>query len=217
MELAPMKVWTSITMVGLSLYTWGGDGFAQRREKPKRDATKTKTVSKKPADSAQLISAACGGRLGEVVTLFAAGADPNVGEITRHAVPFTPLGCAVRAKNIRMVDVLIAAGGEMNPTDNFPPLLFALEPGGEEVIDELIARGADVNLKFHVQGITFLMLAAGSGPPKVVRTLLDAGADVNARDNEGRTALTYAEQFNERSEDERGEVISLLKRARAKE
>ena len=204
-------------MLALCLYTSGGDGFAQRRVKLKRDATKTKTISKKPAGSTQLMRAACGGRWGEVVTLLATGADPNVGEITMHAVPFTPLGCAVRAKNIRMVDVLIAAGAEMNQTNNFPPLLFALEPGGEQMIGPLIARGADVNLKFDTKGITFLMLAAGSGPPEVIMALLEAGTDVHARDDEGKTPLTYAKRFNERSEGERGEVINLLTRAGAKE
>jgi hypothetical protein len=144
-----MKLWMSILMLALLLSASGGGGSAQRSPKPKRAAAKAKAASKPPADSAQLLRAACGGRWGEVVDLLAAGADPNVGEITIHAVPFTPLGCAVRAKNMRMVDALVAAGAKMNPTGHFPPLLFALEPGGEGMIGPLIARGADVNLKLN--------------------------------------------------------------------
>lgn len=214
-----MKVWTSVTTLALLLYAAGAEGFAQRRAKPKRDAAKTRAAAKRPSGSTPLLDAACAGRWGEAESLLAAGADPNVGWMNLHGVPYTPLGCAVRAKNVEMVDALIAAGAEINPKNNFPPLLFALDaglgPDDSGMVGALIARGADVNLRWH-RGITFLMLAA-VGPPDVVRALLRAGADVNARDDEGRSALGYAEQFNERSEGERLEVISLLKRAGAKE
>ena len=39
---------------------------------------------------------------------------------------------------------------------------------------------------------TALMLAAQWNTPEVVNALLDAGADVKARDNFGKTALDYA-------------------------
>ncbi|ETV87913.1 hypothetical protein H257_01321 [Aphanomyces astaci] len=41
-------------------------------------------------------------------------------------------------------------------------------------------------------GTTPLMLAAGEGYPSIVRLLLDNGADIDDRDNEGMTALHYA-------------------------
>jgi len=46
-----------------------------------------------------------------------------------------------------------------------------------------------------------------------VKALLEKGADVNARDNEGRTALTYAEKYGLRN---KGEIVRLLKDAGAK-
>jgi ankyrin repeat protein len=114
-----------------------------------------------------------------------------------------------------MIDTLIAAGAELNPKHNFPPLIFAFETNDTTgMMRELIARGADVNLRFGPDA-TFLMLAASGITPDAVRTLLEAGADVNARDQEGRTALDYAEQ-KDGLESERREIILLLKQAAAK-
>jgi ankyrin repeat protein len=65
--------------------------------------------------------------------------------------------------------------------------------------------------------LTMLMLAAGgSSRPEVVKSLLDAGADVSARDQEGRTALDYAEQSNDGLESVRREIIILLKQGATK-
>ena len=116
-----MKVWTSVTMLALILYAPGGDGIAQRRARPERAAAKARAAPERPGGFTPLMDAACGGRWAEAEALLAAGADPNVSWMSIHAVPFTPLGCAVRAKNLRMVDALIAAGAEINPTSNFPP------------------------------------------------------------------------------------------------
>ena len=50
----------------------------------------------------------------------------------------------------------------------------------------------------------------------VVRYLIEKGADVNARDREGYTALTYAENTRTMfGVEERDEIIQVLKRAQA--
>jgi len=76
-----------------------------------------------------------------------------------------------------------------------------------------VKRGADVN--GHAgSDITPLMFAAIGGTPRVVQALLDTGADVSLRDNEGKTALAFAEQ------DTTGlwkdDIVELLKRAGGK-
>ena len=70
-------------------------------------------------------------------------------------------------------------------------LNVAVMDGREEVVRELLKKGADVNTKGY-KNITPLMFAAQYGHDNIVRILIDNGADVNAKDNEGMTALMYA-------------------------
>lgn len=55
------------------------------------------------------------------------------------------------------------------------------------------------------------MAASLGGHSDVVKALLEKGADVNVRSNDGKTALTYAEQSGNT------EIIRLLKEAAAKQ
>ena len=75
------------------------------------------------------------------------------------------------------------------------PLCQAARNGDVEQIKSLLADGADVNDK-NEYGVTALMYAAGKGGNNAaVQALLDAGADVNARDgnsSNGATALMRA-------------------------
>ena len=56
-----------------------------------------------------------------------------------------------------------------------------------------------------------LIRAAGRGHIDTVKALLEAGADLNAKDKEGKTALMYAKEKNHT------EIVHLLKKAGAKE
>ena len=59
----------------------------------------------------------------------------------------------------------------------------------ERQVDELIAKGADVNVKDE-NGFTVLMWAAHEG--KAVASLIKAGANLDEKDNNGWTALMMA-------------------------
>ena len=76
------------------------------------------------------------------------------------------------------------------------PLMVAAEAGDVEAVNKLIAKKADVNRKHRDSGKTALMLAAAKGNAEVVDALLAAGAAVDIRDNDDRTAYSYAFQNN---------------------
>ena len=68
----------------------------------------------------------------------------------------------------------------------------------------------------NVRGATALMAAAIDGTASVVRYLLEQGADVNARDKDGTTALMCAEGRRAYFDaEEREEIIQVLRRAKA--
>ncbi len=75
--------------------------------------------------------------------------------------------------------------------------MHACEEGNlEEVLLE-ISRGADVNT-CNKNGTTALMYAKtaaiGSADLRIIKALLQAGAQIDATDNKGRNALDYASE-----------------------
>ncbi len=75
------------------------------------------------------------------------------------------------------------------------PLLRAAKTDDLSTMRALLAKGSDVNTKSDVSsdwGKTSLMEASIRGFIDVVKALLDAHADVNARDDYGETALMFA-------------------------
>lgn len=59
-------------------------------------------------------------------------------------------------------------------------------------VEDLLNRGADVNPREAEHSETSLILATKFADTDIVRLLLNAKADVNARDDKGRTALFFA-------------------------
>ncbi|XP_067679248.1 uncharacterized protein [Haliotis asinina] len=70
-------------------------------------------------------------------------------------------------------------------------LAYIQTQGQIETVRRLFRQG-DVNVRSTQAGQTALMLAISHGRTNMVEFLLDAGADVNARDNDGSTALMCA-------------------------
>ena len=81
--------------------------------------------------------------------------------------------------------------------DGGAPIHFAAEKGNFDALDFLVDHGAGINDRSEA-GLTPLMwLAKGSHLSEkvaqtVIQSLLDRGADVTMKDNEGKTAFTYA-------------------------
>lgn len=158
-----------------------------------------------------LMSAAKGGHVEVVTALLAAGADPNAVTLTIHAVAFTPLICAFESdsgNNLQVIDALIASGARVNQGDLASPVLRAIVTSNLSMLQALLARGADVNLRFF-EGFTPLMIAVDRESTSLVAALIAAGADVNAKNKEGESALSIAERHR------RGDIAALLKQAGA--
>lgn len=93
---------------------------------------------------------------------------------------------------------MLDAGVDANSPAQFvtlelPALAMAATHGNLAQVRELLARGADPNRKGS-RGLTPLMAAAVMEfqDPAVIEALLSKGADVDARDELGRTALDWA-------------------------
>lgn len=85
----------------------------------------------------------------------------------------------------------------------------AATTGNTAAIAQHIAAGSDLNAKEEIGGSTPLILAAIFGKPDIAKALIDAGADLEARNNSGGTALHLASFFCQ------PEVVEILLRAGA--
>src|SRR5438128_835059 len=78
------------------------------------------------------------------------------------------------------------------PADLTEDFFAAVRKGDAKAVEELLAKGVDVNAKFRYNQ-TALFPACDKGHIEVVRVLLLHGADVNVKDTfYGATPLTWA-------------------------
>lgn len=112
----------------------------------------------------------------------------------------TPLHMAARTGDLASVNALLEAGATVDAQNamGWTPLFCAAynhesDCGFAPVVQRLIDAGANVNQRIAF-GITPLMLAAGGGETAVCKALLDAGAEVKAVNESGRTALMMVKE-----------------------
>ena len=89
--------------------------------------------------------------------------------------------------------------------DSAPPLVLAAFTGQLEVVQLLLARGADVEANARGSGWTALLAAAAQNHPDIVTLLLRAGADATVIDHYYANALMYA------ADDHLARIVAALK------
>jgi ankyrin repeat protein len=108
----------------------------------------------------------------------------------------TALMLATRFGRVEIIHALISRGAAVNPRRGATPLMYAGGSKGSDVARILIRYGADVNARMGKNDNnlddTPLILAALDGDDAIIRTLIEHGAKVDARNRFGESALMSA-------------------------
>jgi ankyrin repeat protein len=153
-------------------------------------------------------------------TLLAHGADAHLAD----AAGFGPLHNVTAYPDCERVRLLLAAGADANGFNTFAgtvrkgpialvhlsPLMLAAPYSDEDTIAALLKAGARIN-EVDSRKMSPLMLSVASdhASPAVVRQLIAAGADVNAKDQNGESVLTWARKYRN------PEMLAILEAAGA--
>ena len=118
---------------------------------------------------------------------------------------------AAEKGNTKAVKQHLAAGTDVDAKDKYgrTPLHMTPINGHKEIVELLISKGADVNVRDDLGGRTPLHQAASSGhkvAQQIAELLITKGADVNAKMEDGRTPLNFTESK------EHKEIADLLRK-----
>lgn len=105
---------------------------------------------------------------------------------------------AVRANDAQRLALLLEAGQAVDETDYLlgTPLHVAVVQGSVPLAKILISKGANLEAPSEDRGARATHLAANFGELEMLNLLLDAGADIEARDQKGQTPLLLAAATN---------------------
>lgn len=162
-------------------------------EQLKKTIEQGANVNEKVCGCTAIMYASFHGRLDMVQYLIDNGADVNVSNLSG----FTSLAWATERNHRAIVELLLKHGAQANQADNcgLTPLHKAARSGYIEICKLLVeVGGANLALtsKKENSGVSVLQEACSSGHMEAVLFLLDADADVDQQDSQGRTALIRA-------------------------
>lgn len=132
-----------------------------------------------------------------VATLIELGADVGSRDQDgRNALLNATVESSYSSLFIKIASSLVKAGANINETDNFgkSALSYAAESNALDAMEALIKEGADAGIRLE-NGRTVLMQSLNHWREfsrECMDCILGTGVDVNARDNEGKTALIWA-------------------------
>ncbi len=138
--------------------------------------------------STALMLAARDGGIESVGALLDANANAN--DVNEHGRSAFLL--AAEGGQTRIVENFLASGADPNSTDKYGTTALMVAAHKPEIVKLLLDAGALVDVKTEPLGMTALYIAAQNGWVEAVRLLVNAGANVNAKDMDGRTPLNRA-------------------------
>lgn len=114
---------------------------------------------------------------------------------------WTPLFWAVIRGRTEAALFLLEQGADPNVAgpDGGGILMYAGREWSPELVRALLAHGADPNVREEQTGRTFLHQMALAGVSEGVEVALDGGADIDAMDDSGMTAIQYAARYGHRA------------------
>jgi len=141
-----------------------------------------------------------------ILKLINTGVDLNATEESGSWKGATPLLLALLFNHLKIAQLLVRHGARQDIADETGrfPLPLAAEMGDDILVRNMIRKGGDPNLKSGKDENTPLILAAAKGHGKVVKVLLENGADREVVNRFGETALDVAEEKGAK------DVIELL-------
>lgn len=171
--------------------------------------------------------------LRQVRSLLDQGVDPNI--YTPDDTPYPPLFAWIGLPDNRpyqmfpkvpalamaamqgadITRLLLERGANVNATDKAgnTALIWCANFGPSEAVKVLLAYDANVNMRGYDRATALIRAAERANEPdaEVIRLLIAGGADVNARDVNGHTAIGFCRSHHS------PHSVSLLEQAGAKE
>jgi cytohesin len=164
-----------------------------------------------------LSCAILGQHTAEVEFLISKGADINLEHIDGGSALFWAV---VRRPEITKMLLDKGADVTIRSGNGRTALFWAACRDNKDIVETMLAKGADVNAKGHFrfptgdgydEGLIPLHAACGNGHKAVVEVLIAHGADVNAKTKNGQTPMSRAKKGSHE------QIVELLRKHGAKE